>query len=250
MALARRMSRPDLVRKLGDQVRPVSASGTRILPVLPALESLLPDRGLRRGSVVAVSGSTSLALALLVSASQTGSWCAAVGAPSLGLLAAAELGISLERFPLVAAPRSRGPGGWAWVVAALLDTVDVVLAWPPTHLGAGDHRRLVARARERGSVLLMSGAERWPSSQVPLEPDVALTMVGAQWEGIGHGHGRLSARRLDVVAEGRHGARRQRLSVWLPGPDGSVAPTPGSATGTAPDIRPVANPAIPACAHV
>jgi len=243
------MSRSDLVRELGDQVRPVSAPGTRILPVLPALASLLPDRGLRRGSVVAVSGSTSLALALLVSASQTGSWCAAVGAPSLGLLAAAELGISLERFPLVAAPRRRGPGGWAWVVAALLDTVDVVLAWPPAHLGTDDHRRLVARARERGSVLLMSGAERWPS-QVPLEPDVALTMVGAQWEGIGHGHGRLSARRLDVVADGRHGARRQKLSVWLPGPDGSVASAPGSATATPPDISPVANPGIAACVHV
>ncbi|MDQ4071247.1 MAG: hypothetical protein M3203_17525, partial [Actinomycetota bacterium] len=103
-------------------MEPLALAGDRVLPVLPPLEPLFPGRGLRRGSVVTVTGSTSLAVSLLVAASSQGGWCAAVGLPSLGLAAADELGVSLERFPLVpVAARGSGPGGWAWVVAALLD---------------------------------------------------------------------------------------------------------------------------------
>src|SRR5205807_5430750 len=103
----------------------------------------------------AVAGSTSLALALAAGPSSAGSWCAAVGAPSLGLMAAAELGVDLARFPLVAAPP---PAEWPTVVAALLDAIDVVLAWPPPYLRAGHARRLMARARERGAVLMVPGS--------------------------------------------------------------------------------------------
>ena len=42
-------------------------------------------------------GATSILLALLAGASAAGSWCAVVGMPSLGLVAAAELGIALDR---------------------------------------------------------------------------------------------------------------------------------------------------------
>ena len=64
----------------------------RVLPVLPELSGLLPGRGLRRGSTVAVAtgraapagGGTSLLLALLAAASQSGSWCAVVGVPGAG----------------------------------------------------------------------------------------------------------------------------------------------------------------------
>ena len=45
--------------------RPVALAGGKALPVLAALAGLLPGGGLRRGSTVAVAGSTSLALALL-----------------------------------------------------------------------------------------------------------------------------------------------------------------------------------------
>ena len=91
-------------------------AGERLLPVLGPLQPLFPAGALRRGSVVSVTGSTSLALSVLAAASAQGSWCAAVGMPSLGLAAAAELGVALERFPLVASPaRSSGTGagrGW------------------------------------------------------------------------------------------------------------------------------------------
>src|SRR4051812_46786243 len=67
----------------------------RSLPVLPALQALLPE-GMRRGAVMEVGagpGATSLALALTAGASAQGSWVAVVGAPSLGLSAAADLGV-------------------------------------------------------------------------------------------------------------------------------------------------------------
>src|SRR3954469_25369426 len=92
----------------------------RVLPVLPELSGLLPSRGLRRGSTVAVatgqsapaSGGTSLLLALLAAASRSGSWCAVVGVPALGVLAAAESGVVLDRLVLVAPPgRGRPTAG-------------------------------------------------------------------------------------------------------------------------------------------
>ena len=169
---------------------------------------------------MAVTGGTSLALALVAGPSAAGSWCAAVGVPSLGLVAAAEVGVVLERFPLVARPGS----DWPAVTAALLDAVDVVLLCPPPHVRAADARRLRARARERGAVLVTTG------TSIP-DADVRLTMTRGEWEGLGPGHGRLQARRVEVVATGRGAAARERrTSLWLPAPGGGVRlagqPTP------------------------
>ena len=210
--------RPSLPAEVAGRVRPVVLAGERLLPVLPALRPLLPEGGLRRGAVVAVE-STSLALALVASASAAGSWVAAVGVgrPPVGAVAAAGLGVVLERFPLVAAPPGSGRGGWPWVVAALLDAVDVVVAWPPPHLRPADRRRLAARNRERGSVLVTTGA--WGEAV-----DVRLAVVATEWEGVGRGHGRLLARRVEVESGGRGAAvRPRRARLWLPGPDGGCS---------------------------
>ena len=181
--------------------------------MLPALEGLLPEGGLRRGSTVAVSGARSLALALLAGPSQAGSWCAAVGLPSLGVVAAAEVGVALERFPLVARPGDE----WPAVVAALVDAVDVVLVCLPRHVRNGDTRRLVAKVRDRGAVLVTTGGSG------AMQADVRLSVTASSWEGLGRGHGRLRARRIDVVATGRGAAARERqVSLWLPSPDGDV----------------------------
>jgi hypothetical protein len=197
-------------------VRPVALAGERVLPVLGPLEPLFPARGLRRGSVVTVGGSTSLALSLLAAASGEGSWCAAVGFPSLGLAAAAELGVVLDRFPLVPSHRR-----WAWVVAALADGFDVVLARPPSVVKAADARRLTARVRERGAVLVVAGSSAgaaWPEAA-----EVRLDVVSSTWEGIGPGHGRLLGRRVEVVGGGRGAAARERrIQLWLPHPEGGL----------------------------
>lgn len=175
------------------------------LPVVPALAGLLPDGGLPRGTVVGVGGpggATSLALALAAGPSQAGSWTGAVGFPALGLVAAAELGIDLARFALVPTPG----GQWATVVAALVDAVEVVLVRPPARVRLTDARRLAARARERGAVLVVLGdQECWPES-LPLR----LVAAAVEWDGIGDGFGHLHRRHIEVVVTGRGAASRER----------------------------------------
>jgi hypothetical protein len=198
----------------------------RLLPVLPALEPLLPGRGLRRGTTVAVARSAALALALVAGASAAGSWVAAVGLPELGIVAAAETGIALERLALVPFPGARA---WPAVVAALLDAVDVVLVGPPAGLPAAQARRLAARARERGAVLLPLGAWSEPA-------DLRLAVASSAWQGLGQGHGRLEARRVEVVATGRGAAARERrVLLWLPSPDGAIAPAAASGAVDGPE---------------
>jgi hypothetical protein len=197
----------------------------RLLPVVPALRPLLPGQGLRRGSTVTVSRSAALALTLVAGASAAGSWVAAVGLPDLGMVAAAEAGIALERLALVPSPGGRA---WPTVVAALLDAVDVVLVRSPAGLPAGHARRLAARARERGALLVPLGA--WPEV-----PDLRLTVTASAWRGLGQGHGRLEARRVEVVVGGRGAAARERRAgLWLPGPDGTAALATAGATGLDP----------------
>jgi hypothetical protein len=194
------------LREVAGRVAPVVLAGDQTLPVAPELAPLFPGGALRRGTVVSVSGSTSLLLALLAGPSGVGSWTAVVGLPSLGAVAAAEAGIDLGRCALVPAP---GPT-WATVVAALLDALDVVAVATGSGLRgrAADARRLAARARERGSVLVVAGA--WEGA------DVRLSVASSSWTGLGRGHGRLCDRTLEVVAEGRGAAaRRRRASVRL-----------------------------------
>ena len=212
MGLADRAERADRVtdlpelREIAGRVAPVALAGEQRLPVLPVLEGLFPRKGLQRGTVVAVS-STSLALALLAAPSAEGSWSAIVGMPDAGALAAAELGVDLARCALVPDP---GPT-WPTVVAALLDAIDVVVLRPPGRTKASDARRLGARAKERGSVLVVAGGH-WPEG-----PDVRLQVTSSTWTGLGDGHGALATRRLDVTATGRGASvRERRVSVPLP----------------------------------
>lgn len=201
----------ELVRAAGE----TETSGVdRTLPVAPELGALLPGHGLRRGSTVAVAagrsaaaaGGTSLVLALLAEASRTGSWCAVVGVPSLGAIAAAESGIVLDRLALVPDP---GPE-WPTVVAALIDGVDVIVLAVPGGVSASIASRLVARARQRGSVLVPYGD--WAGA------DVTLSVLEARWEGLDEGHGRLRRREVRVLARGRGAAARPKeVTMWMPG---------------------------------
>jgi len=203
------------LRRARQRSTPLVLARDRTLPVVEALAPLLPD-GLRRGSAVAVdggAGATSLALSLAVAASAAGSWIAVVGAPWVGWAQAFELGLALERTLVVDPPRER----WATTVAALVDAVDVVLV-AASRPRPADVRRLLARARERGAVLVAMPRTEWPGAEV------RLTVGPSSWVGPQpHGAGRLVARRAEVVASGRGAAGRGRgAALWLPGPDGRV----------------------------
>lgn len=184
----------------------------RVLPVSPALSGLLPASGLRRGSTVAVHSSTSLLLALLAEATAAGSWAAVVGVPSLGVAAAAEHGVAVSRLALVPRPGAEYPA----VMAALLDGVDLVVT-EPRSIQPSIARRLSARARHRGAVLISLGP--WPAA------DVELHCARGRWSGLSQGNGHLESRPVVVHAAGRGAAARPlSASLTLPTPAGRVAP--------------------------
>jgi hypothetical protein len=85
-------------------------------------------------------------------------------------------------------------------------------------LRVSDARRLVARVRERGSVLVGVGGDL-PGERSPLR----LEVMASSWQGLGEGWGYLRARRVVVEAEGRGAAARtRRAELWLPDADGAV----------------------------
>ncbi len=213
-----------------DRVRPVTLSDEQRLPAPPALEAVLPGGGVRRGSVVGLEGpgSTSLLWSLLAPPTGTGSWAALVGLPAAGLLAAAEAGVALDRLAVVAPPG----GAWATVLGALLDGFDLVVAAPDRRVHPADARRLTARARERGTVVVLAGGgavAAWPEGA-----DLRLTLTAPDWEGLGRGHGHLQRRRVHLEVTGRREASRPRTTdLWLPA---EAAPV-DRVEPTIPDLR-------------
>ncbi|GAA3823253.1 hypothetical protein [Cellulomonas soli] len=188
------------------------------LPVPPALAPVLPD-GLRRGATTVVLGSTSLVLALLAHACAGGAWAALVGQPAVGLLAAAQAGVALERLAVVPAP---GPDA-ALVVAALVDGLDVVLVGPQVVLTDVDRRRLSARARERGAVLLSTAPWVGAGAVLEVEP--------GRWAGVGAGEGYLRTHEVTVLRSGRGSAAVPRsVELTLPLPRPGEGPVPDGTT--------------------
>jgi hypothetical protein len=150
-----------------------------------------------------------------------------VGLPAVNPVAAAELGVDLERMALVPAP---GPD-WAEVVGALLDGVDLVAVAAPAAMTVAVARRLAARARQRGSVLVCVG--QWPGAELTIEADRGV------WHGLGVGRGRLRCRSVTLVVRGRGAAGRPRQArMWLPaltGPLPMIGGQPGAEP--APPVR-------------
>jgi hypothetical protein len=181
-------------------------------PVAEPLAPLLPGGGLRRGSVVAVHGSMALLLALLAAATAQGTWAAVVGVRDLGVPAAAEAGVAVQRLALVPRP---GPQP-APVVAALLDGMGLVALAGAYRMPPGVRRSLVARARQRGAVLL--ALQGWAGADVELRCRTEI------WRGAEAGHGRLRSREVLVHSSGRGPASRPRTArLLLPGPAGPAA---------------------------
>ncbi|HZC27172.1 MAG TPA: hypothetical protein VE287_09105 [Actinopolymorphaceae bacterium] len=197
--------------------RPATATAPRAVPTIPALPAfadLLPERGLRRGASYAVQGSGTLTMALLAGASRSGSWCGLVGMPGFGAEAAAGMGIDLARLVLVPAPGRH----WLNVVATLVDVLDLVVVRPPSKAYDAEARRLAARVRERGAVLVVQARE-WSGCEL------RFAITSSTWHGLGAGHGHLTAREVTVEATGRGaGGRRRTTRMWLPDRDGAIRP--------------------------
>ena len=192
-----------------------------------------PAACLRRGSTVAVgsarrrpcdgSGATSLLFALLAEASAAGSWCAVVGLPRLGLVAAAEAGVAVDRLALVPHP---GPD-WVGVVAR---PARRGRHRRRRHARAGVPRqlasRLAARARQRGAVLI-AGRARGP---VPTSPSRSSAAPGTAWVRAGAG-----------CAAGRWRSS-PTAGAPRPGPAGRACGCPATARSERPPSTPTGDP--------
>ena len=197
---------PSRINELQQRVQRMQGLAVwRTLESLPGLSGVIQ---LRTGEAYAVD-SHSLATALVAGPSQAGEWIAFVGVSDLGLEAAAQFGIDLERTVVV--PR---PGDlWLSVTAGLLDVATVVVVKPPVPVTAQQAERLKSRLRLKDAALLCLG--EWPRS------DATLTITESSWLGLGRGHGRLRARR--VVVSIREGGPARQVPLWLPGADQQIA---------------------------
>ena len=233
-------ARRERLTELTPKVGPVTFAKDRVLAVPPPLAPLFPEAGMVRGSIVGCQGPTALsvALATVSAASADGCWLACVGVPSLGLRAADELGIALERLVMVAAPMGgsahpspTGNGSSSDVVAstmsALIDGFDLVMLRGAGEIRPPVARRLQARLQARGAILVVVG------DPGPFICDVTVTGIGAEWEGLEDGAGRLARRRLSLSGVGRRSPRARRVDVWLPGADGGIEPLLGT------DVAPI-----------
>ena len=183
----------------------------RALMVGGALGELLPGGCLRRGSVIHLHGAqrSALQLALLAAVTRSGEWAAIVesrdGPADFAGLAALEAGVDLERCALVrAVPRER----WAVVVGALLEGMTMVVAPVPAYARPADARRLLARARERQAMLVVTGGS-WPV-------DAALRIRAGRgvWHGLEPGEGLLRSCDVHVVVDGKGAPRRACVDLF------------------------------------
>ncbi len=247
---ADRMAKVTDLRALMGKVEPVSGAHERVLPVPECMETIF-EGGLRRGTSVVVrgeSGATSLALALCAGVTRGGLWvgCLNVGSAntgpsnagssgrglssrglsntgSLGWATAQEMGADLHRVVSVEVPED----DISTAAAVMVDVFDMVLCDSPRGVSASSARRLAARARERGCVMVILGDRLdrlcsrgfevddmafWPEAT-----DAVLDVEDVSWGGLGRGEGRLRQHRIRVGISGRRGmAMRRSTEIRLP----------------------------------
>lgn len=180
------------------------------LPVAPSLSSLFGDGGVVRGRTVACTGDAALSAALAVSAAATrvGSWLAVVGVPHLGVGAAVEAGVAIERLVLAQPPSASRE--WVTTVAALVEGFDVLIVAPPASLTGHDARRLQSRIVARQSVLLVVDVPgALPTSRTSgnasraFVADLDVRANTVSWAGIERGGSHITQRLVHLRVGGR-----------------------------------------------
>lgn len=183
---------------------------------------LLPDSGLVRGRIIRCSGDAglSLALSLCSRATQQGSWLGVVGVAHLGVLAAVEHGVALERMVLVQPPNTSRE--WSVTVSAVIDGFDLLVVAVLARLSANDARRVQTRLQSRRAVMIIVdnmtlsrstsrfAPEREPD---PFVADVILDTKTKSWSGIDNGSGYLQHRDVSIRVSGRRVARQREHLV-------------------------------------
>ena len=219
----------NVLTALGDRVAPVSMALERTLPTSPECADLFAEGALVRGRVLSCVGpaSTTVALRLVAAAVEAGGWMAVIDVPMLGLDAASELGIALERVVSITSSREGGVADaevWADVIAAAADGFEVLVTRVPADVRPATVRKVATRLQQRGVVLVVLG------DPGPLVCDGVVGSGGQVWSGVGAGWGRLKHRSVEVTATGRRlpGQRCRTMEF----PVGLETETPNTATST------------------
>jgi len=203
---------------LGDRVAPLVLAHERTLPVAAEFTELFTEGGLVRGRILTCTGlaATSLALALVAPVVASGSWLGIVDLPTIGLDAASEFGLPLERVVAVNSDQSDGDTDDCWaqrwpdVMAAAIDGFDVLLARVPADVRPSAMRKVATRVQRRGAVVVLLG------DPGPATCDGVLHTEPMGWTGVGDGHGYLQQRSVVVQASGRRMPGRCRREMMLP----------------------------------
>ena len=128
--------------------------------------------------VLTLHGSTTLLLVALALRQGATGWCGVIGGDDLGWCAATEVGLDLNRVLTVPAPLLN-ESSILTVTSTLLDGVDTLLisATVAEGLRPQHRRRLLARARERGHLILTPA--RWEGARI-LQADPLTPETGAE----------------------------------------------------------------------
>lgn len=184
---------------------PISAHDVLAIP--GPLGELLPDHGLARGTMVTCPRGAVLC-GLLAAATASGRHAAVLAdptGPQIGLLAAWEMGATLERLAVISTPDNRA----AEVAGVLADGLDIiVIDLPHARLRPADFEKLRGRLRTRGTVLVATRADWARQSHLDLRIQRRPTY------GLGRGRGRVTQIELDVeVLVGGRRIRRGRVAL-------------------------------------
>ena len=208
-------NRPELPASLAATMRPVAMAASRSIGVGAPWDAVLPEGGLRRGTTILVNGEVgalTAACSLIALPTSRGHWAGLVGVDDPGVVAMADLGVSLAHTLFLPRPRD----AWVEATADLIDGVDLVVVRPPSRPAHGVARRLMARARERRVVLIVVSE---PRSAWPVPADASIEITHTQWR-LGS---TLRERQLSLLVSGRGAARRgDNVTLALPARHGGA----------------------------
>ncbi len=187
------------------------------LPVSPDLRAMFPEGGLVRGRTVLCGGDAAVALALRIVSqpTQAGSWLGVVGVHNIGVQAASEQGVALQRAVFVQPATSRAE--WVSTVAAAADGFDVLMLEVPHGITVADARRVQTRIQSRRNALVLIGATQKLALQSVFQPDVVMDTTTTQWNGIERGSGHVQSREVCVTVSGRRVPKAQQYSLRFVG---------------------------------
>ncbi len=186
------------------------------LPVVAPLAPLFGEGGLVRGRTVVCTGDAALSTALALSAAATraGSWLAVVGVPNLGVAAAIEAGVAVERIVLAQPPRASRE--WVATVAALVEGFEVLIVAPPASLSASDARRLQTRVMARQAVLIVVVMPTSTGETSVFTSDIDVHADTVAWSGIERGAAHITQRTVQVRVNGRRCSSPREQTITLP----------------------------------